>query len=109
MALNSQPCSISERPSDPANRARRVFGGVFVKRERWSLSGRGKVLAFLTALGLICGLQRALYPFLALTSGTQGQFLIVEGWVPFYALDQIADIVKEGRYQGVFVIGGLLD
>lgn len=80
--------------------------GMIDRRERWSLSWRGR-FALLAAL-LICGLWvlRHLYPFLALSDRVNADTLVVEGWVHEYAIRDAVKEFKGSHYQRVFATGG---
>src|SRR5690349_23632681 len=63
-----------------------AWGGLLVRRYRWGLSRPTKfiaVFAFVT-LGVIAFLNA--YHFLAITERVEGDVLVVEGWVHFYAI-----------------------
>jgi hypothetical protein len=47
-----------------------------------------------------------IHPFLAVNHPEQGEFLIVEGWMPAYALDESANFFKLGHYKKILTSGG---
>jgi uncharacterized SAM-binding protein YcdF (DUF218 family) len=85
---------------------RRAMWGLFDRRERWSLSWRGRlILAF--AAGLIGVLVfTSVYPFLAITHRVNANILVVEGWINEYAIRAAADEFRRGSYERVFTTGG---
>jgi len=85
---------------------RRAMWGLFDRRERWSLSWRGRlILAF--AAGLISVLVfTSVYPFLAITHRVNVNILVVEGWINEYAIRAAADEFRRGSYERVFTTGG---
>jgi uncharacterized SAM-binding protein YcdF (DUF218 family) len=85
---------------------RRAMWGLLDRRERWSLSWRGRlILAF--AVGLISVLVfTSVYPFLAITHRVNANILVVEGWVHEYAIRAAADEFRRGSYERVFTTGG---
>ena len=85
---------------------RRVFLGLFDRRERWSPSSRGW-LVFASVL-LIGGavLFRGVYPFLAITDRVDAHVLVVEGWVREYAIRAAVDEFRSGSYEYVVTTGG---
>lgn len=76
------------------------------RRERWSLtlSGWGVLLVTVAlAIGLLSWRAHA---FLALTDRTETQFLVVEGWVPNYALEETIAEFRRKPYHLLFSVGG---
>jgi hypothetical protein len=58
-------------------------------------------------LGAAYALLRGLYPFLAITEPVSGSVLVVEGWIPAYALNGVADQLHSNHYTKVVVLRGL--
>ena len=85
---------------------RRAMWGLFDRRERWSLSWRGRlILAF--AVGLISVLVfTSVYPFLAITQRVNANILVVEGWINEYAVQAAVKEFQSNHYQRVFTTGG---
>ena len=85
---------------------RRALGGLLDQKERWSLSPRG----WLILLSLLFGLGTALFfqvqPFLAVTDKVSADILVVEGWIPDYAIKAAAAEFRTGSYQRVYTTGG---
>jgi hypothetical protein len=78
-----------------------------VLRERWSLSLRGSLLLLFflaSSMLLVCW---KIHPFLALTRPVSSVYLIVEGWIPDYALDEAVNEYKRGGYQKLLTCGGI--
>jgi hypothetical protein len=82
------------------------FYGILVRKERWGLSWRGRVVA--GAIVLLVGLLFVLeiHPFLAVTHRENAKILVVEGWVDPYAINAAVREFKTGHYEKVFVTGG---
>jgi hypothetical protein len=80
--------------------------GLFTRKKRWSLSWRGWVL--LTSAGLLTAYLAFLnvYPFLAVTHRVNTDVLVVEGWIPRYAIRKAAEEFKTDSYQRIFTTGG---
>jgi uncharacterized SAM-binding protein YcdF (DUF218 family) len=80
--------------------------GLVCRKERWSLSWRGRLtLAFLLLLvGAL--LLKGVYPFLATTHRVDADILVVEGWVHEYAIRAAVKEFRSSSYQGVFATGG---
>src|SRR4029077_508139 len=85
---------------------RRAMWGLFDRKERWSLSWRGRlILAF--AVGLISVLVfTSVYPFLAITHRVNANILVVEGWIHEYAIRAAVKEFQSNHYQRVFTTGG---
>jgi hypothetical protein len=80
--------------------------GIFTRKERWSLSGRGWLLAILLVLSLGTLAFFKVHPFLALTDPVPSDFLVVEGWIPEYALHACVIEFRAHSYEKVFTTGG---
>jgi uncharacterized SAM-binding protein YcdF (DUF218 family) len=84
----------------------RAFFGLFDRKERWSLSWRGRLL-FASAFVLLVGLfLRNVYPFLATTQPVNADVLVVEGWVHQYAIQAAVREFRSGSYKRVLTTGG---
>lgn len=95
-------------PIKPATAKRRALGGILVRRECWSLSRPAKLLLIAGCVGVILGALRFLYPFLSITDRAQGEFMVVEGWIPMYGLSEAAVAFKSGDYRKLLTSGGTL-
>ena len=86
---------------------RRAGAGWFVRRECWTLSGKAWVLlsiaVFATVLSACCEVQS----FLAVTKPARAKLLVVEGWIPAYALKQAIVEIGTGGYREVVTSGCL--
>src|SRR5579859_6534093 len=82
-----------------------IWGGLLVRRERWGLSWRGKLLVLLLVIGAGLAGLRYVYPFLAVTNPAGGEYLVVEGWIPTDGLKQALVLCASGRYRKVLVSG----
>jgi uncharacterized SAM-binding protein YcdF (DUF218 family) len=49
---------------------------------------------------------RAAHPFLAISRVAGGEFMVVEGWIPEYAVGEAARLFRTGGYQKVLAVGG---
>jgi uncharacterized SAM-binding protein YcdF (DUF218 family) len=76
------------------------------RKERWSLSWRGALIAALLVLlsGLLLVLN--IQPFLAVTQRADARVLVAEGWVHDFAIRAAADEFRSGSYDHVYVTGG---
>jgi hypothetical protein len=93
-----------ENPSEKPNRSTALLGLVR-RKEQWALSTRGRIVAFAVFLTLSGVFVFASRPFLALTNRVDTQYLVVEGWVPNYALEESMAEFKAGHYKMIFTVG----
>jgi len=84
----------------------RAMWGVFDRKERWSLSWRGRLILASAVLlvGALC--VKGVYPFLAITHRVNANVLVVEGWIPEYAIRAAVKELQSNHYQRVFTTGG---
>jgi uncharacterized SAM-binding protein YcdF (DUF218 family) len=85
---------------------RRAMWGLFDRRERWSLSWRGRLILAFAVVLLSVLVFRSVYPFLAITHRVDADVLVVEGWVHQYAIRAAVDEFRSGSYERVFTTGG---
>jgi hypothetical protein len=83
-----------------------AFGGLLNKRARWSLSFRGWLLLLLLLLGMGALVFFRVQPFLAITDRVPSDIMVVEGWLPRYAMEAAVSEFKEGSYQHAYTTGG---
>ncbi len=86
---------------------RRALGGILIRKECWTLSLRAKLVVVAACVGLVLASIRFAYPFLSVTNRMQGEVLVVEGWIPGYALEQAVTLFKGGEYRKIFTSGGI--
>lgn len=84
----------------------RALAGLLVRKQCWSLSWRGKLLALFVVAALAISAFFRIYPFLAVTHRVNANMLVVEGWVHKYAIRSAAAEFKTGSYQYAFTTGG---
>jgi uncharacterized SAM-binding protein YcdF (DUF218 family) len=82
------------------------FYGLLLRKERWGLSWKGRLVTGLLIIGLATWFTYGVYPFLAVTHRVDTDALVVEGWVHPYAIRATIDEFKAGHYQRVFTTGG---
>jgi hypothetical protein len=75
------------------------------RRECWVLTGRGWI-AFLIGLiaTLLLGIN-SIYPFLAVDAPVPSSILVVEGWLPDYALEQAKNEFDRHNYRLIVTTG----
>jgi uncharacterized SAM-binding protein YcdF (DUF218 family) len=87
-------------------RPRRALWGLFDRKERWSLSWRGRLIVASALLLVGAIVLRCLYPFLAITERVNTNILVVEGWINEYAIRAAVREFRNNRYERVFTTGG---
>jgi hypothetical protein len=81
-------------------------GGLLSRKPRWGLTVRGWIVS-VVVVGLISvTMVLFIHRFLALNHPLRGGILIVEGWIPEYALSACGRMFKENSYEQVFTVGG---
>src|SRR5947199_10205193 len=101
-ALSTATVTSQLAPAAP----RRALWGLLDRKERWSLSWRGR-LVFASALLLIGALcVNGAYPFLAITHRVNANILVVEGWINEYAIRAAVKEFQSNHYERVFTTGG---
>jgi uncharacterized SAM-binding protein YcdF (DUF218 family) len=70
---------------------------------------RGWLLFLFLSVTLGIGAARVVHPFLALSDLCEADVLVIEGWLPDYAIEQGADLFRRGQYQRIYVTGSPLE
>ena len=83
----------------------RRFAGMFVRRERWTLSRRARLIGLVSCIGAAFAAVHFAYPFLAVTKRSNAEYLVVESWIPRYALQESVALYEKGGYRKVFTSG----
>ena len=80
--------------------------GLLDRKERWSLSWRGRLI--LAAALLLVGalIFKGVYPFLATTHRVDAEVLVVEGWIHEYAIRAALKEFQSNHYEQIFTTGG---
>jgi uncharacterized SAM-binding protein YcdF (DUF218 family) len=84
----------------------RAMWGLFDRKERWSLSWRGRLIVTSALLLVSVLVLKGVYPFLAITQRVDANTLVVEGWINEYAIRTAVKEFRGNRYQRVFTTGG---
>ena len=85
-----------------------MFFRVIAKREKWCLTWRGYLLVGGVGLGIMLTVIMGCGPFLSVNRPVEADVLIVEGWLPDYALEGAAEEFSRGHYQYLVTAGGPL-
>lgn len=86
--------------------ATRALGGLLNRRERWGLSWLGWLVLICLPLALAVWIFFTIEPFLSVTARVPAQVLVMEGWIPHYAIRATAEEFRAGSYEKVFTTGG---
>ena len=78
------------------------------KRERYGLSRLGWIVILLTVIFSFIICIHILHPFLAVSTRIDGDIMVVEGWLPDYALQKAVDDFQHGSYKLLVTTGGPL-
>jgi uncharacterized SAM-binding protein YcdF (DUF218 family) len=95
----------SSRPLTQATPARAMWG-VFDRKERWSLSWRGRLIVASAVLLVGALVFKGVYPFLAITHRANANILVVEGWIHEYGIRAAVKEFRSNHYEHVFATGG---
>lgn len=96
--------SLPSPPHRPT-KAPPVFLGLLRPRTCLLPTWRGWGLLILLAVALAIFLARNIYPFLAVQDSRPGGFLVVEGWVPDFLLEQAVKETQRHHYEGIIAVG----
>jgi uncharacterized SAM-binding protein YcdF (DUF218 family) len=102
---NSVSSSVPLAQVTPA----RAMWGLFDRKERWTLSWRGRLIVTSALLLVSVLVLTGVYPFLAVTHRVDANTLVVEGWIHEYAIRAAVKEFQGNRYERVFTTGGPVD
>jgi uncharacterized SAM-binding protein YcdF (DUF218 family) len=98
---------MSDKPAQPAQKKKRWT--LFRKRQCTVPTWRGCLLVLLLLAVICLVVGRHLHSFLAVTQPLPGGVIVVEGWLPDYAMEQVISEFKRDHYSKVYVTGGPLE
>jgi hypothetical protein len=84
-----------------------VWAALVRKRERWTLTWIGWLLALGLFVAAGVTVARGLGNFLAISQPVGGQFLVVDAWMPAFAYREAANQFRSGHYVNVIAVGVL--
>jgi hypothetical protein len=100
---------IRKKPSFIIARENMGHLGLIKRRNVWLPTWRGWVLVFLVvAAALMTGMYR-IHAFLAVNQPVGSDVMVVEGWLPDFALKKAVQIFKSQNYHLMVVTGGPLE
>lgn len=79
--------------------------GLIQRREVWRLTLRGWLVILFLAAMIGIAIVRGIFPFLAVHQPLPCEILVVEGWVPDYAFDELRTEFARGKYELLVVTG----
>lgn len=82
--------------------------GLWVRREAWVLSWRGRGLLALLLVAAAAGWGMGVYPFLAVTERVPASVLVIEGWTGSAAMRQAAEEFRTGGYRTALLVRPVL-
>ena len=100
--------SGTPHPREQARRRRALFGCV-QQRPLWAPTWRGWLVAILLLFGVGFIFVKTLPGFLSAHHPIQADILVVEGWIPDYALEAAISEFNRGSYTRLYVTGGPLE
>lgn len=78
---------------------------LIVRQEIWILTIQGWIVTILLITSLLIFALNNVQPFLAVTSPIDADILVVEGWIPDYALEQALIEFEKGSYRQIITTG----
>jgi hypothetical protein len=95
----------NEKPASSAEQSKRAFFGLAKRKEKWALTGRGRLVVLIALVVLGWAFIDWSQPFLAVTERVDSPYLVIEGWVPNYALEESIAEFKSKPYTMIFTVG----
>jgi hypothetical protein len=86
-----------------------LLWGFLQRRERLLPTWRGWLVLLFAGTALVVFSVRGAYSFLAVNDPVYNGALVVEGWLPDYALQQAVTEFRRDHYSRIFVTGGPLE
>lgn len=96
---------LTELEGASASRVRSQWG-LFVRKERWSLTWKSRLILLIMAAGFSWAFVACIHPFLAVQKPESASLLVVEGWIPNAALREGAGLIVREGYSTVLTTGG---
>ena len=88
---------------------RAAFWGLAVRRERWTLTWKARLLALAVLLAVAVAGILGVHPFLAVTHRVPSETLVVEGWIVPSVIQQAASEYRSGGYRRLILVRPILD
>lgn len=78
---------------------------LFRKKERWTATWLGNLIKLGIFLLLVVIWAHTIQPFLAPIEIVESDLLVVEGFIPDYAIEEAGEIYKAGKYRQMIITG----
>ena len=79
--------------------------GLIERRERWVLKGRGWFTLIISIAAILFLILTTVHPFLSVNDPVEGDILVVEGWIPDYALEKAISEFQARNYNLLVTTG----
>jgi hypothetical protein len=86
-----------------------AYWGLIKRKQRWVITGRGWISVLFGLVAILILAITTIYPFLAVNHPVPGEILVVEGWLPDYALEKAIKEFKSKNYHLLITTGGPLE
>lgn len=84
---------------------REACWGLLRRQECWRLSPKARLITLLAVVSGLVFVFFGVHPFLAENARVGGDYLVIEGWIPDYALEEGLREFREHPYRGVLTVG----
>ena len=80
--------------------------GLLVRKECWTLSWSGRLLALACASLVVAAIAYGAYPFLAVSDPVRGDFIVLEGWAARHpgVLKALSSEFERGNYRHILIV-----
>ena len=85
-----------------------AFFGFIKRKERWSLTATGWIALIVVVAAVLVAAVLTVHPFLAVNDPVEGEILVVEGWLPDYAMEGAIQQFRSRDYRLLVTTGGPL-
>ncbi len=79
--------------------------GLIERREHWVLKGRGWFILLISIATVLVLILITIHQFLSVNDPVEGDILVVEGWIPDYALEKAINEFKTHNYRLLVTTG----
>jgi hypothetical protein len=97
--------SVAGKPVASREKPASRFFGLQKRQEKWVLTGRGRIVMWTALAVLAVTFILTVHPFLSVTKPVDAQYLVIEGWIPNYALEESIAEFKSKAYVKIFTVG----
>jgi hypothetical protein len=80
--------------------------GLIRRKEVWALTWRGWLAVLALGAAICISVALTIHPFLAVTARPRPDVLVIEGWIPDYALLEGWQEFQNGNYSTLLTVGG---